>query len=501
MEIENRRGKIKGAPSQEVVRWIIQPGIESDMDHAYQCYLDINKAHVLMLAKQGIIKNEVAKSILKVTDEMAKMGDKPTFPIDPSREDLYFNLEHYLIEHTSLEIGGQQHTARSRNDLLATVTRLSTRRYYLKICQLFNDMRQIVIDVAKNNTDAVMSGYTHLQPSEPITFAHYCSAVLAALERDYRRISAVYSSLNRCPLGGGSMGSTTFNIDREMTASLLGFDKPLDNSIDCVASRDYAMELLSALSMAANTFSRFCFDLYIWATPDYGYVEVDDSAAVCSSIMPQKKNPWTLEHIKGKCSHIEGFFISAFNAMKNTPYTHNQDVNGEGTYFLWTALREMQACIELLGSTVKGITLHKDRMVNTARGNFCTVTELANYLVRHDGISFRAAHEIVALVVDYMITHNKKANEIGTDVVNDIFMKLFNKKTCMTDADIQRALDPVLNAHSKKVMGGTAPEEVLRQLTRRQSHLDQDKKELDERVKALKAAKENLEVKVAEMIA
>ena len=182
MEVENRRGKIKGAPSQEVVRWIIQPGIESDMDHAYQCYLDINKAHVLMLAKQGIIKTEVAKAILKVTDEMAKMGDKPTFEIDPSREDTYFNLEHYLIEHTGLDIGGQQHTARSRNDLIATVTRLSTRKYYLKICKLFNEMRQIVIDVAKKNTDAVMSGYTHLQPSEPITFAHYCSAVLAALE-------------------------------------------------------------------------------------------------------------------------------------------------------------------------------------------------------------------------------------------------------------------------------------------------------------------------------
>lgn len=492
-EMENRRGKIKNPPSAEVVRWIIQPGIESDLDHAYQCYLDVNKAHVLMLAKQGIIKKEVAKEILKVTDEMANMGDKPTFPIDPSREDTYFNLEHYLITRTGLEIGGQQHTARSRNDLIATVTRLSTRKYYLFICKLFNEMRQTLIDLAENNTDAVMSGYTHLQPSEPITFAHYCSAVLSALERDYRRISAVYKSLNLSPLGGGSMGSTTFNIDREMTSSLLGFDEPLDNSIDCVGSRDYATELLSALAMAANTFSRLCFDLYVWATPDYGYVEVDDSSAVCSSIMPQKKNPWTLEHIKGKCAHIEGFFISAFNAQKNTPYTHNQDVNGESTYFLWTAMREMQASIELLRSTLKGITLHKDRMVQTATGNFCTATELANYLVRHDQISFRAAHEIVAMVVDYMITNNKKANEIGKAVVDEIFMKLFNRKTTMSDHDIQMALDPVLNAQSKKVLGGTAPEEVLRQLARRQSKLAMDNEELSQRQHALQQAKEQLE--------
>ena len=185
-ELENRRGKIQGAPAREVVRWIIRPAIESDLDHAYACYLDVNKAHVLMLAHQGIIEKNVAKAILKVTQEMAAMGDQPTFAIDPSREDTYFNLEHYLIERTGLEVGGQQHTARSRNDLGATVTRLYTRRYYLKICELFNAMRQTIMDVAARNTDAVMAGYTHLQPSEPITFAHYCSGVLSALERDYR---------------------------------------------------------------------------------------------------------------------------------------------------------------------------------------------------------------------------------------------------------------------------------------------------------------------------
>lgn len=499
-ELENRRGKIQGAPAREVVRWIIRPAIESDLDHAYACYLDVNKAHVLMLAHQGIIESKVAKAILKVTQEMAAMGDQPTFAIDPSREDTYFNLEHYLIERTGLEVGGQQHTARSRNDLGATVTRLYTRRYYLKICELFNTMRQTLMDVAARNTDAVMAGYTHLQPSEPITFAHYCSGVLSALERDYRRLAAVYDTINLSPLGGGSMGSTTFPIDRTMTAKLLGFDRPMDNSIDCVASRDYVTELLASLSLACNTFSRFCFDLYVWATPDYGYVEVDDSCAVCSSIMPQKKNPWTLEHIKGKCAHMEGFFLSAFNAMKNTPFTHNQDVSGESVAYLWRALEEMQAAIELLTCTVKGITLHKDRMVQTARGNFCTVTELANALVRHDRISFRAAHEIVALVVDYMITHQKKADEIGLAVVNEIFKKLFNRETTMSDADIQKALDPVLNAYSKTAQGGTAPEEVKRQLTCRQAQLDSDREALAQRQAHLREAKEALEKAVDECI-
>ena len=501
MKIEERRGKIKDAPAPEVVKRVIKPWIETGLDYTYQVYLDINKAHVLMLAKQGIIAEDVAKQILKVTDEMAQMGNVPTFPLDTSREDLYFNLEHYLIERTSLEIGGQQHTARSRNDLIATGARLTTRQFYVEVCDLYNKLRQTLIDLAKRNTDAVMSGYTHLQPSEPITFAHYCSAILGVMERDYRRLNAVYDGLNRCPLGGGSMGSTTFKIDREMTSELLGFDRPLDNSIDCVASRDYAIEFLSALTMMTNTYSRLCTDLYIWATPDYGYVEVEDSVAVCSSIMPQKKNPWTLEVVKGKAGQVEGAFNAALNSMKNTPFTLTIDGACGSIDLLPLAVDQTQACTDLLIATLRGLKLNKERMVKTAMGNFCTVTELANYLVRHDKISFRSAHEIVALVVDYMITNDKKADEIGVDVVNNIFKELFGQTSCMTDADVQEALNPLLTVQAKNVLGGPAESEVLKQLASRQAQLDKDVAEHEARVAALAKAKANLEKCVQDAIA
>lgn len=327
---EDHRGKIRKPPRESVIRNIISPAIEEDRAHgSFQDYLDINKAHVLMLARQGIISEEVEKAILTATDRMAAMGPEPDFPLDPKLEDMYFNLERHLIEMTSLEIGGQQHTARSRNDLFATSARMAYRRYYFAIAGRFIAMRKAIHALAEKNKDAVFSGYTHLQPSEPITFAHYLSAILASFERDYRRFSDAYRTLDRSPLGGGSMGSTTWNIDRGMTADLLGFSEVIDNSIDCVASRDYGLDIASGMAAAGNTLSRFCFDLYIWATPDYGYVEVDDSDAVCSSIMPQKKNPWTLEHIKGKAAHLEAAWISVFSAMKNTPYTHCQDVNGE----------------------------------------------------------------------------------------------------------------------------------------------------------------------------
>ena len=495
------RGKIKGAPDPLVVKYLIEPGIRNDIKYRFQAFLDCNKAHVLMLAKQGIIQKEVAQAILKCNADMASMGESPTFTIEPDREDFYFNLEAYLIEQVGIEIGGQQHTARSRNDLYATCARLSVRQTYFDICQSYNRMRQAIIEMAKANQDAVFAGYTHMQPSEPITFAHYCSAILNAMDRDYRRLAHAFEGLNICPLGGGSMGSTTWAIDRQYTSDLLGFDKPMDNSIDCVASRDFATDILAALSISANTISRFCQDLYVWSTPEYGYIEVSDSCAVCSSIMPQKKNPWVLERIKAKAAHIEGFFISSLNVMKSTIYSHSEEVCGEAATYLFPGLEEMKKMCELMEISVKGISVKKERMLTMAQGNFCTVTELANDLVRHDQISFRMAHDIVAEVVAYMIEHNKKANEIGTEVVNPIFMNLFGRTTTMTDEDVRNALDPVKIAHAKKCVGGTAPEEVSRQLKLSQRHLDQDKEELSERENKVLEAKKKLEKTLQTFIA
>ena len=185
---ENHRGKIKKAPAPEVVKYLINPAIKTDLERSYQTILDINKAHVLMLAEEGIISTDVAKKILECTQEISAMEGHPTFEINPNVEDLYFNLEKYLLEQTGAEIGGQQHTARSRNDLFATEARMDIRGFYLRLCGMFNELRQNLINLGEANVDAVMSGYTHLQPSEPITFGHYCAGVLNALERDYERI-------------------------------------------------------------------------------------------------------------------------------------------------------------------------------------------------------------------------------------------------------------------------------------------------------------------------
>ena len=496
-----QRGKMKKAPAKELVDYLIRPAIATDLERSYQTLLDINKAHVLMLAKQGIIEKDVAKQILQVTQDIAGMQAHPEFEIIPDVEDLYFNFERYLIKRTSLEIGGQQHTARSRNDMFATEIRYDTRRYFLTLCEHFNNLRRSFLKIARENTDAVMSGYTHLQPSEPITLAHYCSAILNAMARDYERMTHVWKTVNQCPLGGGSMGSTTFDIDRRYTAKLLGFDKPLENSLDCVAGRDFTLELAAAMSTAGLTFSRIAMDLTLWATPEYGYIELDDSVSGCSSIMPQKKNPIALEHVRAKSGHLEAFYVSLCTGMKNVPYMHCRDISTESVRYFWTAMTEFLQDADLLNASLREMKVHKEHMVESARRNFCTVTELANYLVRIDKISFREAHEIVADVVGYLNEKHLMADQITLEELNMFCQKLFNFTSKLTAEDLKAALDPVKNAQSKTCWGGTAEAEVSRQLDVIEAQIEKDEAERKARLAQIDQAKVDLEKAVEDFIA
>ena len=452
---EDHRGKIRKPPRESVIRNIISPAIEEDRAHgSFQDYLDINKAHVLMLARQGIITEEVEKSILTATDKMAAMGPEPDFPLDPRLEDMYFNLERHLIEMTSLEIGGQQHTARSRNDLFATSARMAYRRYYFAIAGRFIAMRRSIHALAESYKDAVFSGYTHLQPSEPITFAHYLSAILAAFERDYRRFSDAYRTLDRSPLGGGSMGSTTWNIDRGMTADLLGFSEVIDNSIDCVASRDYGLDIASSMAAAGNTLSRFCFDLYIWATPDYGYIEVDDADAVCSSIMPQKKNPDVPEAARGKSGRVVGHLMGLLMLMKGQPLAYNKD-NQEDKEPLFDTIDTVKDTLRAFIEMIPGIQVNKARMREAVMLGYPTATDFADYLVRK-GLPFRDAHEAVGCAV-------RLASEKGCGL-HDLTLEELREFSDKVGEDVYDSLTLEGSIASRNHTGGTAPSQVAKQV-------------------------------------
>ena len=495
------RGKMHSPLKREVSQYILLADIDKELPRAFQPYLDCNKAHVIMLERQGIISREDAAKILAVNQEMAAMGDVPSFRLNPDFEEIYFNIEHYLIERVGIEVGGRQHTARSRDDLGCTVGRMETRKDFIALARLFCKVRRSLVSLARETADAVMSGTTHLQPSEPITFGHYCCAIASALGRDFARIRSLWASLNLNPLGGGSMGSTTFPIDRALTTRLLGFDAPVMNSVDCVGAADFVLENAAAFAIAASTLSRFSSDLYVWATPEFGYVQVDESIAVCSSIMPQKKNPVTLEFLRAQSAELAAIFSGAWGAAKNAPYTFCVEGAVVTPSYLIPLYEKMTAMLEVTEVTLHCITLDRERMLRLARDNFCTATELANALVRADGISFRAAHDIVAETVGALNRENRGFSAVTLGLVDGISRQLFGRGTSLAEKDLADALDPRAVAFAKRCEGGSAPEETARQLDALDDALRADEAWVEEKADGLARAKAELERETEALIA
>lgn len=463
-----QRGKIKKAPAAEIVQYLIRPAIEGDLKRSYNTILDINKAHILMLAKTGIIRKEVAKQLLQATAQIESEKDHPTFDINPNVEDLYFNLERYLIKLTGLEVGGQQHTARSRNDLFATEIRIDTRKSYLKLAQLFIELRRTYLDLARRNLETVMSGYTHMQPSEPITFAHYLSGVSYALARDYERYSHAWKSLNLCPLGGCSMGSTSFPIDRDMTAKLLGFDAPVQNSLDCVASRDYLLEILMALSATAVTMSRTALDFYNWSTPQYGYIEVDDSCAVCSSIMPQKKNPDIAELARGKSGRLIGDLAGLLTTLKGLPTAYARDLQ-EDKEAVFDQVDTLEVLLPAFTGMVGTMVFNKERLEAEAPTGFALATDIAEWLVKN-GVPFRHAHELSGACV-------KIAEDRGQelwDLADDDFIEVFKEFLPADKApEVREVLSTEGSVSARNGKGGTSPLRVREQIVSAKTAIEQ----------------------------
>src|SRR5699024_866386 len=302
MRRDKMRERLKMNLSNKVIRYLFAPSIKSELDRSFTNMMQVNKAHLSMLTTEKIISKETGDRINEALIEIENI-DKENFEINYNLEDLYINIEEKIIQKVGIETGGQLHTGRSRNDLNATVTRMNTRNSIINICSLLLNLRRNLYSLAKDNEEVLITGYTHMQPAEPITLGHYFSSILFALERDFSRLIHSFKSTNLSPLGSGAMASTSYKINRDYTAELLGFDENLKNSLDGIASRDYMIETISSINILMSSLSRFSYDLYIWSTYEYGLIEVSDSVAVTSSIMPQKKNPITLEHIKGKASH------------------------------------------------------------------------------------------------------------------------------------------------------------------------------------------------------
>ena len=447
--------------------------------------VDINKAHVVMLIEQKIIKSFEGAKLLQALVKCSVME------LDASAEDVHMAVEEAVLKETNAETGGNLHIAKSRNDQVTTAIRMELRKEILNLMRALAHVQDHIAEVAEKHVKTVILEYTHLQPAQPVTFAHYLLSYYDALERDLQRLESAYTRVNLCPLGAGALATTSFPINRDRTAELLGFNAVLENSIDAVGSRDFIIETIAALSLTAVNLSRFAEDLIIWSSPDFGVVELPDEFTSTSSIMPQKKNPEVLEVIRARASHVLGLFVTSSAAVKSLPSTYNLDFQ-EITPRLWEATENVHASLEMFHKLLPKLKVILD-ISGKANASFVAATELANILVRKYDVPFRTAHKIVGALVKSLIERKLTFKEATPEFLQKTAKEVANIKLLVNAEELEKLANPLKLVEACKVKGGPAPVEVKRALAEREKQLILTRDNISKMDKALEDAEKKLD--------
>ena len=392
-------------------------------------------AHVTMLQKQGILTKEEKESIIEGLKGIQADVENGTLEITDEYEDIHSFVEANLIDRIG-DAGKKLHTGRSRNDQVALDMRLYTRDEIEALDTLLKELLEVLLKLMKEHIETYMPGFTHLQKAQPVTLAHHLGAYFEMFKRDRLRMKDIRKRMNYCPLGAGALAGTTYPLDREYTAELLGFDGPTLNSMDSVSDRDYLIEMLSAMSTVMMHLSRFCEEVIIWNSNEYQFVEIDDAYSTGSSIMPQKKNPDIAELVRGKTGRVYGALMSLLTTMKGIPLAYNKDMQ-EDKELVFDAIDTTKGCLALFTGMLRTMRFRKQRMEDSAKNGFTNATDAADYLVNH-GVQFRDAHGIVGQLVLYCIDKNIALDDMSLEeykaispVFEEDIYEAISMKTCV----------------------------------------------------------------------
>ena len=476
-----RRGRLSAEQSEDITRFT--SSMEADK-RIFVADIEVDRAHVVMLEEQGIIKDSECSAILSGLDTIQKEGISA---LDASYEDVHIALEARLIELVGEDTGGRMHSARSRNDEVATCIRLALRSELIALMEEMHDLVVALINLAGKHHGTIMPGYTHTQHAQPTTLAHHLLAHANAFIRDVERLEGAYGRTNQNPLGAAAFASTGFPIDRERTTELLGFDSSLANSMDAVSTRDFMLESISCFANVMTNLSRLAEELILWSTSEFGFIELDDSYSSTSSIMPQKKNPDIAELIRAKTGTVHGALVSVLTICKALPYSYNRDLQ-EATPHLWRATDAVRASVRMALGMVRTMKVKKERMNAAAISGFTTATELADTIVRTTGIPFRTAHHIVGSIA-------KTGKTPTLSLLDELSLKIIHEKLSnkgLLEKDVKQALLPVENIRKRTVHGGPAPEETKRQIAAIKKKLAESGKDMKLIRKRINVAAEKL---------
>ena len=410
-------------------------------------------AHATMLGKQGIIEQAEADKIISGLKAILADIEAGEVEFTMDNEDIHMNIEAILTQRMG-DTGKRLHTSRSRNDQVAVDFRLYVKEEIPTIINQVLDLEQVLIQKAEENLSTVMPGYTHLQRAQPTTFAHYMMAYANMFRRDVTRLEDCLERLDECPLGAGALATSTYPVDRQMTAKLLGFAKPTENSMDSVSDRDYAIEFLSACSILMMHLSRFAEEIILWCSWEFKYADLDDAYSTGSSIMPQKKNPDVAELVRGKTGRVYGDLMTLLTVMKALPLAYNKDMQ-EDKEPVFDAIDTVEMCLPVFGAMLQTLTIRPKNMAKAAAGGFINATDCADYLVKK-GMPFREAYMIVGRLVNMCI---RSGENLETLTLRD-----FRAISDLFDSDVYEALELKHCVHERKVYGGPSKDDVTRQI-------------------------------------
>jgi argininosuccinate lyase len=444
-------GRFETSPSELITR--INASIQFDK-RLWPQDIAASKAHAAMLRDQGIISERDAADILKGLDLIAAEYERDGAPECAELEDIHMTVEHRLAELIGAA-AGRLHTARSRNDQVATDFRLWVRSACDKAIEAISNLQRAVVLVGEEHVDTIMPGFTHLQVAQPITLGHHMMAYYEMLRRDGSRFIGARSRLNECPLGSAALAGTGFPIDRERTADALGFERATANSLDSVSDRDFALDYLSAAAQCSLHLSRLAEELIIWASAPFGFVKLSDEYSTGSSIMPQKRNPDAAELVRGHSGRIIGLLTGLMVTMKGLPLAYSKDMQDDKEP-VFDARDLLMLSLEALAGMVETVEFVPDRMRQAASQGFSTATDLADWLVREADVPFREAHHITGRAV-------KAAEERGCELA-DLPIEILQEIDKRIDRGAYDVLTVEASVRSRSSYGGTAPERVREQI-------------------------------------
>ncbi|HEM3198231.1 TPA: argininosuccinate lyase [Streptococcus suis 14A] len=434
--------------------WVEEFGASIRFDQKLAKYdIQGSLAHVKMLGATGIINQEEAQDIQTGLEELLADYEAGKLVFDIRNEDIHMNIESLLTDKIG-SVAGKLHTARSRNDQVATDMHLYLKDTLFQVVDKLTNLRQILVDLAQEHVETIMPGYTHLQHAQPISFAQHLLAYYNMFSRDSERFVFNMQHTNVSPLGAAALAGTTFPIDRQMTSDLMGFAKPYSNSLDAVSDRDFILEFLSNASILMMHMSRLCEEIINWCSHEYQFVTLSDTFSTGSSIMPQKKNPDMAELIRGKTGRVYGNLVGLLTVMKSLPLTYNKDLQ-EDKEGMFDSAETILVSIDILAGMLQSMTVHKERMAQSTEKDFSNATELADYLASK-GLPFRQAHEIVGKLV-------LECSKAGY-YLQDVPLERYQELSPVIGSDIYTALESETAVSRRNSLGGTGFESIRQQI-------------------------------------